>query len=381
MPRLLPLLFAFVLAPPVHADSPGLPLLPGARFDPANVESSARFAAGVSPDAGRTLQTAALTADTLTIRGFIQPEAAHVGHAADLFIVARIAGQFMMRTPQGWRGWSGNVRDLQAWRSGVTLDAEMHVEVFSGRIAAPGTYVVFLGYRPADGVLRYTPAGQGLAIGALDSASWHHDDRGWNVNGTPPQCPSPLLVTPVDLARATSILYPGQTRGGDYKPHGGFRFDGAGQSNAEPVVAAMSGTVYRGVRYIQSGEVQYLFDIIHPCGVMLRYDHLRELSPAFAAIAATLPPPTADTFTTMLHGYSVSAGDVIGTAIGFDGNVGVDFGVYDLRRTNGVSPVRSGELAPYATCWFDALPAADAARVRALPAGDFASGSTSDYCR
>ena len=42
-----------------------------------------------------------------------------------------------------------------------------------------------------------------------------------------PSCPTPLLQTPVDLSKVTSILYPGQERGGNYKAHGGFGFDNA----------------------------------------------------------------------------------------------------------------------------------------------------------
>ena len=40
-------------------------------------------------------------------------------------------------------------------------------------------------------------------------------------------CPAPLLQTPVDLSKVTSILYPGQERGGNYKAHGVFGFDNA----------------------------------------------------------------------------------------------------------------------------------------------------------
>ena len=47
---------------------------------------------------------------------------------------------------------------------------------------------------------------------------------------------------------------------------------------------------------------------------------------------------------------------------GPSGTVAVDFGVYDLRVRNPATSNRFGELAPYGICWFDALPASDAAR-------------------
>ncbi|MEX1995282.1 MAG: prepilin-type N-terminal cleavage/methylation domain-containing protein, partial [Candidatus Saccharimonadales bacterium] len=41
-------------------------------------------------------------------------------------------------------------------------------------------------------------------------------------------CPAqPMMTSPADVSLATAVLYPGQTRGSDYKPHGGLRFDNA----------------------------------------------------------------------------------------------------------------------------------------------------------
>ena len=55
----------------------------------------------------------------------------------------------------------------------------------------------------------------------------------------------------------------------------------------------------------------------------------------------------------------------------------VDFGLYDLRKTNGV---KSGEYAGYARCWFDYLSPEQERIVRSLPAGGH-EGKTSEYCR
>jgi hypothetical protein len=59
----------------------------------------------------------------------------------------------------------------------------------------------------------------------------------------------------------------------------------------------------------------------------------------------------------------------------------MDFGIYDLRSRNPATTTMTGELKPYGICWLDALPAADKARVRSLPAADGVAGTTSDYCR
>lgn len=222
--------------------------------------------------------------------------------------------------------------------------------------------------------------------------TWSFDGSMWKaVGGTPPDCPDPLaLGTPIDLSKVESILYPGQVRG-EYKPHGGFRMAGANPSHQ--VVAPLSGKVVHGSRYIESGEVQYLFTIVNPCGIAYRFDHLFALSPAFQKIADGLPAakPDDSRTTNFSDPVKIEKGDVIATGVGHPatGNIGFDWGVYDYRGRNPASQTagyeqkagRIKEQSFYAVCWFDLLAAADEAKVRALPAGDQAMGKTSDYCK
>ena len=115
-----------------------------------------------------------------------------------------------------------------------------------------------------------------------DDVRWVYDGRRWKAKGgTPPECPEQIIKqTPADITLATSINYPGVWVNGDYKPHGGFGFE-----NLKPdditVYVPQDGFVIGGVRYIQEGELQYLFDFSHPCGIRYRLDHLLELSPKF----------------------------------------------------------------------------------------------------
>jgi hypothetical protein len=223
------------------------------------------------------------------------------------------------------------------------------------------------------------------------SVSWSFDGAAWKASGTAPECTAPLtLKTPVDLTMATAILYPGQTRG-QYKPHGGFRFDGLSNNNVT-VTAPYDAIVTQGARYIESGEVQYLFDFVNECGIAYRFDHLLILSPKFQSLADTLPEAKVDdSRTTKFEPTSVAAGEIIATAIGFtkNKNVGVDFGVYDLRTMNAAAQSSSyrsahqdiSSLAFYATCWLDLLPEGDKATAKALPGGDGQAGKTSDYCK
>lgn len=219
-------------------------------------------------------------------------------------------------------------------------------------------------------------------------------DGSWGVldGATPPACSQPLFSqSPAEPSKATSVLYPGQTRGGNYKPHGGLRFDTL-KNDQVVVKMPFDATVYRGSQYIEAGEVQYMFDLINSCGMMVRLDHLLTLSDRFKGLAAQLPAPTESSRTERFNqSIEVKAGDIVATAVGFSKtkNVAFDFGVYDLRSENDASKDRAyqqryanfKELAWHGVCWFDLLPSADSAALKALPSGDAASGKQSDYCR
>lgn len=225
------------------------------------------------------------------------------------------------------------------------------------------------------------------------SVSWSMDGSEWKASGTPPKCADPLSIpSPADINKATAILYPGQYRGSDYKPHGGMRFDGSANDEIT-VTAPLDAEVYKASRYIEQGEVQYLFALIAPCGIMYKFDHLLTLAPAFQSLADKLPQPTdGDSRTTNFDPRpQVKAGDIVATAIGFKktDNVGFDFGVYDLRTKNTAYESDSwkaehqndNEYAPYAICWLDYLAGGAKTIAKSLPAGDGVNGKTSDYCK
>lgn len=195
--------------------------------------------------------------------------------------------------------------------------------------------------------------------------------------GVPP-CPDPLILqTPVDLSKVTAILYPGQVRGGNFKAHGGFRFDNSKFDEIE-VRAPIDANFTDASRYIEMGETQYLLDFQNDCGIRYRFDHLLTLSPKFAKIVEGLPEPKVDdSRTTHINGnIKITSGEVIATAVGFkSGNVFVDFGVYDMRGKVFSNPQDN------AICWFDLLPASASAKVKAFPPGDSKSGSQSTLCK
>ena len=200
-------------------------------------------------------------------------------------------------------------------------------------------------------------------------------------------CPTPLIQTPVDLSKVTSILYPGQERGGNYKAHGGFGFDNA-TDNLVTVKIPLNGKVNRVVRYREMGEIQYLFEFDGDCGVSFRFDHLRKLTAKFEAIVNAFPIKE-DTRTDLVSPpVAVTVGEVIATEVGFLNNVSVDFGVYDMRQKNEASKDPAWASAHsqfpadfYGICWLNSLPQADSAAVKLLPSRDAKNGKTSDYCK
>ena len=226
--------------------------------------------------------------------------------------------------------------------------------------------------------------------------NWNFDynTKTWQASGNPPACPDPLVISsPVDVGLASGILYPGQLRGNDYKPHGGFRFDTRDTNDVE-LRAIMDGYIIKASKYLESGEPQVAIFYINDCGLMVMHDHLLTLSPKLEKAFENIPlGAEGDSRTTFLEPrVFIEKGEVLATEIGhknFEGrkNIFVDFGLYDLRKTNGVNYDAAfrannpniGEYGVHALCWFDYLNELDESFARVLPAGGN-EGKISDYC-
>lgn len=224
---------------------------------------------------------------------------------------------------------------------------------------------------------------------------WRQTEKGWEATQKVPMCPTqPMLKLPADLSKVTSVLYPGQTRGGNYKPHGGLRFDTI-KDNSVTVTAPIDGYIVRGAQYLAEGttEVQYTFDVMNNCGIMYRVGHLRVLPANLQKLADTWPAPSASSATQQVSpAVYVKQGDVLATKVGItsDSNTFFDWGVYDYRQENEASKssayqtahAQDKELSWHAVCWLkDWLPAAEQTKLAALPAGDPSSAKNSDYCK
>lgn len=101
------------------------------------------------------------------------------------------------------------------------------------------------------------------------------------------------MQSPVDINKATAILYPGQVRGGDYKPHGGFRFDGL-SNNEITVRLPLDAELVRIGSNIQKVGIQYFIEFETDCGLRLTFGHLLIVAPKFRAVFDQITPAEDD---------------------------------------------------------------------------------------
>jgi hypothetical protein len=189
----LALLCLLTLATSVNAQTTSPRDLAGTRLA-GNSTTSSRFTLGLSLDGGNSYVSSATTTDNLRIIGGIQPEAAQVGQTADLYVVANLAGSYFMRNTSGaFVPWTGAVPALVPFRTGVTLTSNLPVDFLTGKIPLTGTFLLFLGYKGADGVLVYTPVPHQISISAP-------------VVVQPNPTPDPTPATPTIREQATTAF-------------------------------------------------------------------------------------------------------------------------------------------------------------------------------
>lgn len=228
------------------------------------------------------------------------------------------------------------------------------------------------------------------------NVNWEFDQvsNSWIVSGDVPECVNPFIIdSPVDVGKVSGVLYPGQTRGEDYKPHGGFRFDDLGSNDVE-VRAIMDGKLVKASRYLSDGEEQILIFYINDCGVMAMHDHILKPSEKLKKALEQIPVNgEGDSRTTFVDSsVFIKKGDLLAEEVGFEDyegskNIFIDFGLYDLRSTNGFNYgqdfIRSNsniqEYGFYGLCWLSYLNSEDKGFLEALPAGG-SEGKVSDYC-
>lgn len=226
---------------------------------------------------------------------------------------------------------------------------------------------------------------------------WDWNGDKWVANGNAPQCTLPIIPTGalLDFSKVLSLVQPGQSRGGSYKPHGGLRWSAYGTYTPDVKISVpFDGVVVQAWQYLVGGIYQFGVNIENSCGIMVRLGHMQIPSVRFSQILSSLPvaaendsreyqinPPTA-----------VKTGDVIATGVGMPApapadSLGayIDLGLLDLRHVNPVlgtnyAPNADVKYAKYSLCWYQGnyLSPSDQSLAAKLP---LANGDpTSDYC-
>lgn len=233
------------------------------------------------------------------------------------------------------------------------------------------------------------------------SGSWA---QGWTRVGAPTACPANLsavfIRAPFDVDDVVSIVRPGYLNPhSGYKPHSHVRYSPSDADGRQVIYAPADGWLYSAARYQEAytpGNDQVILDFFADCGVMWRFDHLRDgtLSTPLAAAIANVPLRE-DSRTTRITPVRVKAGEVIATAVGATScevgrplclppggpNLFVDFGVYDPRQLNEsarsdpsfLADAQGSSFKGIGLCWIDLFPASKAA-IEAKAEG------ISDYC-
>ncbi|MDP1851862.1 MAG: hypothetical protein Q8K48_05540 [Candidatus Planktophila sp.] len=207
----------------------------------------------------------------------------------------------------------------------------------------------------------------------------------------------PLIATGdlLDFSKVVSIVQPGQIRGGSYKPHAGLRWsEFGGYVKGVTITAPFDGQISAAAQYISDGNYQFLLNIIHPCGIMLRLGHMLQPSDFVKSVLNSIPPAVEnDSRESFLQGVFIKKGQVIATEVGMPppappDSLGtfIDLGIVNLRAKNPLLPANFSSNADkkysvYSVCWYegDYFSIEDRTKVQKLP---FSNGDpTSDYCK
>ena len=223
---------------------------------------------------------------------------------------------------------------------------------------------------------------------------WQSNGDGqWSSTHEPARCPlmdELFEIFPIDISVLTQFARPGRTGFNEtiYIAHGALRADNTKYDEINVKFPASGFSLHavnrRVETYIQSDEEQIKLEFIHPCGILVRLDHLAQLSPKWLDIVKDVPV-TSDSRLTFVEQniHLVELGEVLSGGIGHPTNTYLDFGIYDLTRKNNVAKYISENWPNYkgsgdhGICWSSFFGEETQQILETLPAG---SVNTSDYC-
>lgn len=306
--------------------------------------SQARFAIGLTRDAGLTFRNQARANDAIRIAIQVTPEPLHVGQIGDVFVVVLIDGIPHMVTGTGITPWDGVPDRLQPLLTQVTLTETLEVDVFNGVVGVTGEFPFYAAYRVASsGDLHYSSVPQKVSLtlerSPTESVSCHtFGDRTVTVgyrggDGVFTHAP----FKPEDMAMLTN---------GEETNDARFAYTWIkNRGESVPIYAPADGVLIRmrhkvkNLPVFDSDDFDMFFlvacDPDRPgSDVMFRFNHITEPRPDIKAAYAfgTLGAPTFDPEfveheerQVPLQNIAVKAGDYIGSTSGNPGAFGFDF--------------------------------------------------------
>ena len=102
-------------------------------------------------------------------------------------------------------------------------------------------------------------AGKVPSVPSSATWQWDHARSSWTPTGAPPKCTYPIIPAGglLDFDSAVSILQPGQSRGGSFKPHGGIRWSNYGEYvPGVRITVPFDGVVTKAWHYTTGGTYQ-----------------------------------------------------------------------------------------------------------------------------
>lgn len=161
-------LLALLITCPVIAMGQAAPReINGARNSAAtgtSLDTNVSFSLHMTLAGDDVLRDSAESGQDISISAIIRPETGDIGRPADIVVVDFRPPVLSMRNIDGnFVAWNGSLRSLVPSQEGVSLQAELSVEVFSGRLGTAGEHRIFIGFLVGDD-LYFTPSALRLTI-------------------------------------------------------------------------------------------------------------------------------------------------------------------------------------------------------------------------
>lgn len=122
----------------------------------------------------------------------------------------------------------------------------------------------------------------------LEFRSWTYNGTSWNPESTAPSCPEFKFAKLFDTNSLDSLSLPGYFVSEEYLPYSKLTFTSKDIDIYVPIDTYL---VQAGSYFDGAGDIQYRLNFLHPCGILLQYNHLASISSEIKPTFDKLPKP------------------------------------------------------------------------------------------